>query len=163
MNGRTTAVDDPTREGRNGRTYLSACLDSHVPLDLVIFMLGTNDLKAKYLPSPEVICQRMRDLVKITKALCSEYSPNGTKILVMVPAIPKRHAIYEDYHYDSLEPFARELVTLYETMSRQEEVYFLDASKHLESSELDGAHFEASVHLNFGEVVFNKMNDIFNN
>ena len=39
--GRTTVSDDPV-EGldRNGRTYLTPCLLSHRPLDLVVVMLA---------------------------------------------------------------------------------------------------------------------------
>eukprot|EP01013_Petalomonas_cantuscygni_P017940 TRINITY_DN35229_c0_g1_i1.p1 TRINITY_DN35229_c0_g1~~TRINITY_DN35229_c0_g1_i1.p1 ORF type:complete len:249 (+),score=26.92 TRINITY_DN35229_c0_g1_i1:59-805(+) len=43
--GRTTSVDDPHVPHKNGLTYLPPCLHSHRPLDLVIIMLGTNDLK----------------------------------------------------------------------------------------------------------------------
>ncbi|MEM8844821.1 MAG: hypothetical protein AAGB35_07230, partial [Pseudomonadota bacterium] len=43
--GRTTIFDDPILPDRNGLTYLPPCLLSHQPLDLVIIMLGSNDLK----------------------------------------------------------------------------------------------------------------------
>ena len=43
--GRTTVFEDPIDLGRNGRTSLPVCLASHNPLDLVILMLGTNDMK----------------------------------------------------------------------------------------------------------------------
>ena len=47
--GRTTVLDDPVGgEHRNGKKYLLPCLESHAPLDLVILMLGTNDLKVKF-------------------------------------------------------------------------------------------------------------------
>jgi lysophospholipase L1-like esterase len=50
--GRTTISDDPIEDGRNDKTYLLHCLMSHKPLDLVIIMLGTNDLKKRfYLPA----------------------------------------------------------------------------------------------------------------
>ena len=46
MNGRTTVFDDPTaEENRNGSVGLPIALKTHQPLDLVIIMLGTNDLK----------------------------------------------------------------------------------------------------------------------
>jgi lysophospholipase L1-like esterase len=48
LNGRTTVLDDPTKPFRNGKDYLIPCLDSHAPLDLVILMLGTNDLKHRF-------------------------------------------------------------------------------------------------------------------
>ena len=45
-NGRTTVFDDPTCfDNRNGATALPTLLATHQPLDLVIIMLGTNDIK----------------------------------------------------------------------------------------------------------------------
>ena len=37
--GRTTTLDDPKEEGRNGKTYLIPCINTHNPLDLVNLML----------------------------------------------------------------------------------------------------------------------------
>ena len=48
QNGRTTVHEDPIVQHRNGRTYLPPCLESHKPIDLVVLMLGTNDLKAMF-------------------------------------------------------------------------------------------------------------------
>ncbi|MGQ4600382.1 GDSL-type esterase/lipase family protein [Nocardia sp. R6R-6] len=48
LGGRTTDLDDPDRDDRNGRKYFQPCLRSHSPLDIVVIMLGNNDLKAKF-------------------------------------------------------------------------------------------------------------------
>ena len=48
LNGRTTVWDDPLMDGRNGKEYLTPCLASHAPLDSVIILLGTNDLKGRF-------------------------------------------------------------------------------------------------------------------
>ena len=45
MNGRTTAFDDPEKPLRNGCRELDHELQEHKPLDLVVIMLGTNDMK----------------------------------------------------------------------------------------------------------------------
>jgi len=45
-NGRTTVFDDPTTlDDRNGANVLPVMLSTHQPLDLVIILLGTNDIK----------------------------------------------------------------------------------------------------------------------
>ncbi|PSR66616.1 hypothetical protein C8258_18915 [Nocardia sp. MDA0666] len=48
LGGRTTDLDDPDRDDRNGRKYFQPCLRSHSPLDIVVVMLGNNDLKTKF-------------------------------------------------------------------------------------------------------------------
>ena len=160
LNGRTTGLEDPAREGRNGAAYLPACLDSHVPLDLVVFMLGTNDLKKKFNSVPEIICGRMQKLVQITKERCAEPPPCKTQILVMAPVIPRFQYLYEDLRHPEIESFARRQVGLYETMCQDEKVHFFDASAHLEASSLDGAHLEARVHQEFGKAVFGRIRQI---
>ena len=55
LGGRTTVWDDPIDEYRNGKHHLLPCLWSHMPLDLVIIMLGTNDLKGR-------VCRRATDI-----------------------------------------------------------------------------------------------------
>ena len=45
LNGRTTNVEYPDIQGRSGTSYLEPCLYTHSPLDLVIILLGVNDLK----------------------------------------------------------------------------------------------------------------------
>ena len=52
LNGRTTSFEDELRPGRNGATYLDPCLHSHGPIDLVVLMLGTNDLKIRFQATP---------------------------------------------------------------------------------------------------------------
>ncbi len=63
LNGRTTVHDDPI-EGvyKNGKHYLIPCLESHRPLDLVIMMLGTNDLKMRFSLPPSDIARGVEAL-----------------------------------------------------------------------------------------------------
>ena len=50
LNSRTLISNDtrPGKEGKNGYEYLIPCLDTHDPIDLVVIMLGTNELKKTY-------------------------------------------------------------------------------------------------------------------
>src|SRR5262249_21377656 len=48
LSGRTTDVEYDERPGANGRPYFVPCLQTHHPLDAVIIMLGTNDLKTQF-------------------------------------------------------------------------------------------------------------------
>ena len=48
LGGRTTVFEDPIEEDKSGKAYLQQCLHSHKPIDLIIVMLGTNDLKIRF-------------------------------------------------------------------------------------------------------------------
>ena len=48
LNGRTTVWEDPIEGDKVGKRHLPVLLQSHAPLDLVVVMLGTNDLKMRF-------------------------------------------------------------------------------------------------------------------
>ena len=45
LSGRTTCFDDPIHEGLSALSYITPCLKSHEFVDLLVIMLGTNDVK----------------------------------------------------------------------------------------------------------------------
>jgi len=101
LGARTTMFDDPRPElpGRNGLTMLPTILDTHVPLDMVILMLGTTDTKPMMQTSSEDIGEGMRKLITTIKEfkLVNDYTP--PKILVIVPPIVKDDAEFASTIY----------------------------------------------------------------
>jgi lysophospholipase L1-like esterase len=72
LNARTTDVADPTLPlitgaGLDGSAYLPAALASQEPLDAVVIMLGTNDLKAQFNRTPERIAEGAANWSRIVK------------------------------------------------------------------------------------------------
>ena len=66
QNGRTTVHDDPTAIApRNGRKALLTLLESHKPIDWVVLMLGSNDLKTVYHVPPGDVAAGAGLLVKM--------------------------------------------------------------------------------------------------
>ena len=61
--GRTTIFEDPLRDNRNGSRMLPALLETHQHADLIIVMLGTNDCKAAYGASAEMIGKGIEKIV----------------------------------------------------------------------------------------------------
>ena len=87
LNGRTTVWDDPI-DGthKNGSRYLLPCLESHAPLDLVVIMLGTNDLKRRFGVPAEDIARGAARLVGIVRqSMCG---PRGDAPQVLLVAPP---------------------------------------------------------------------------
>ena len=87
-NGRTTIHDDPIEGWKNGYDYLKPCLNSHRPVDVVILMLGSNDLKKCFKLSAKEIAEGAEALVREIISFTSykqEYVP--AIILVSPPVI----------------------------------------------------------------------------
>lgn len=68
LGGRTTVFDDFSAVAdRNGARVLPTLLDSHKPLDLVVIMLGTNDLKEYINGSAFAAAMGVKRLVEIVR------------------------------------------------------------------------------------------------
>lgn len=85
LGGRTTVFDDPLHEGLRGLDYLTPCLRSHRPVDLLIFMLGTNDVKDRFAASAGCIAIGMQRLVDYAKFVDC-WGGKQPNILVIAPA-----------------------------------------------------------------------------
>jgi lysophospholipase L1-like esterase len=86
QNGRTTVWNDPLEGGyKNGLTYLPACLESHHPIDLVILMLGTNDLKARFSLTALDIALGAERLVQVIQSSVWGADGRAPAVLLAVP------------------------------------------------------------------------------
>ncbi len=84
LSGRTTVFDDPVHGNLAGLDYITPCLMSHEPVDLLIIMLGTNDTKDRFCASPEVIGIGMQRLIRMAQStLC--WPAKGPNILLVCP------------------------------------------------------------------------------
>jgi lysophospholipase L1-like esterase len=154
MPGRTTLRDDPI-EGpeRNGRTYLLPCVLSHKPLDVVVIMLGTNDLKARFHASAWEIGESVGALVKIVqKAGVGRNEGVPEIIMVAPPPILKHLPNHSDILAGGYEK-SLELSKRYQVVAEREGVGFFNAGSVIESSKFDGFHFEPEAHEKLGRSI----------
>ncbi|RBP42537.1 lysophospholipase L1-like esterase [Roseimicrobium gellanilyticum] len=152
MNGRTTVLDDPVIQHRNGRAYLPACLESHKPIDLVVLMLGTNDLKVMYNLPPSEIAAGAGQLVKLIKQSESGPKAGAPRILLVSPALVGDFSRVPDIaekFVDAMEK-TRRFPVLYEAIAQQHGCAFLNIQPHAKASDWDGLHFEADQHTSIG-------------
>jgi len=151
LNGRTTISDDPVEGAeKNGRTYLSPCLQTHRPLDVVVIMLGTNDLKARFNKSPWEIAQGIGVLVDTVKASGAGRSGGTPRIIVVSPP-PTRDAIpLHTEMFIGAQPKSKELARFYRAVAEEREVDFFDAGSVIESSFHDGFHLDPEAHSALG-------------
>ncbi|WP_245196775.1 SGNH/GDSL hydrolase family protein [Labrys sp. LIt4] len=149
--GRTTIRDDLI-EGthKNGRRYLAACLESHRPLDVIVLMLGTNDLKARFSAPPEDIAAGVDILAGIIAATPNLDQPPA-KLLIACPPPIRVVGCLGPLFAGGVEK-SQALPSLYEAVARKHGAEFLDTGKLIEVSPVDGIHYEAEAHLILGQV-----------
>ena len=160
LSGRTTVWDDPIEGDKNGKTQLPPILYTHRPLDLVVIMLGTNDLKMRFSVPAYDIANGAGVLVDIVNK--SGCGPNGSAPQVLLVAPPPVAtlkgffaAIFEGAAAKS-KLFAQE----YARVAQEKGCHFLDAGSVIVSSEQDGIHLDAPEHGKLGRAVAAKVREI---
>jgi lysophospholipase L1-like esterase len=153
LNSRTTVWDDPIDgEGKNGRVYLMPCLDSHAPLDLVVILLGTNDLKKRFSLSAYDIAGGAEVLVKTV--LASTAGPGGAapRLLLLAPPPVGRLSDFAEM-FEGAEAKSRRLGARYRQIAELHGCKFLDTAEVIVSWDLDGIHFAPEEHGKLGRAV----------
>ncbi|MCS7119678.1 MAG: SGNH/GDSL hydrolase family protein [Candidatus Bathyarchaeota archaeon] len=160
--GRTAICDDPIENGRNGKTYLLPCLRSHRPIDLVIIMLGTNDLKKRFSLSAFDIAAGIGVLIDIVEGSNCGRGGRAPKILVLAPPPLRRPSElkkgltevdqFEETFGDGIEK-SRKLSKYIERIAKERGCEFFNTSTIIQTSEVDGVHLDREAHLALGRTV----------
>lgn len=152
LNGRTTVWEDPIEGHKNGQTYLTPCLNSHRPIDVVVLMLGTNDLKARFgLPAGD-IARAAGQLCDIILQSDAGHDGRHPQLLLMAPPPLARLTEFEEMFEGGTEK-SQQFCDRYGAVAKEKGVDFLDVGSVIHTSDIDGVHFEADAHHSLGVAV----------
>lgn len=158
LGGRTTDVDYSAgdRPGRNGRTYLVPCLLSHEPLDVVVLMLGTNDLKRQFHRSPDEIVAAVGRLMDDIAAHAVDQENTPVRIVLLSPAVLDDRVTALDpenpiYDAESVAK-SRELAPRLRALAEARGAVFADAAQVAKVGD-DGVHLDRDSHRAMAELV----------
>jgi lysophospholipase L1-like esterase len=145
LNGRTTVWPDPVEgEYKSGKSTLIAILESHHPIDLVVLMLGTNDLKHRWgLPAWD-IASGAQTLVEMIQA--SKFGPEGGSPQVLLVAPPPTCAAGTGFEelFAGSDQTSQRLGHFYRQVAAEVGCGFLNAGDYIVSSPQDGIHLDAT-------------------
>ncbi|MEQ1900474.1 MAG: SGNH/GDSL hydrolase family protein [Devosia sp.] len=148
LGGRTTIHDDWYADAdRNGARILPTLLTSHGPLDMVIIMLGTNDIKHVHGHTALEASYGMRRLVQIVRAhAASDKQPVPEIIIVAPPAALEGTTHPEMTLHFGPEAIAasRDFAKWYKRRAEEEGVGFFDAGSVAGTDPRDGIHLDAA-------------------
>lgn len=161
LNARTTTFDDPFEGAhKNGKPYLLPCLESHHPIDLVIIMLGTNDLKHRFGLSAHDIASGAGSLLDIV--LSKPLGPGGRPpqtLLICPPPLAKLDLLADMFTGGTEK--SHEMTAHYRTAADRRGSHFICAADHIHCSDTDGIHLDSDQHALLGAAVAAKIGSIF--
>jgi len=152
LNGRTATLEHPWVDGRSGRSYLLPCCRSHMPLDLVIVYLGTNDLDDRYNLSTADVAEACASLAKVVQyAECGR--DGGTPPVLLVCPPPIRATGPDAAEYETMAAKSRTLGARFAGAAEAVGAELLDLDGVVRYAEEDPIHLDADAHRALAEAV----------
>jgi hypothetical protein len=160
--GRTTNIDDG-KDGihLNGSSVFKSSLLANSPIDMVLIMLGTNDLKKRFNREPEGVANGIEDLITIAQSTFSGvgswHDQNLPKVIILCPpslghlAINSRWSNYDEWK-GAFEK-SQSLYNSYEKVCSKKKVQLIDSNFLIKSSDQDPIHWSKSSHQIFGKEI----------
>ena len=148
LGGRITVKEDEVEGDKNGKRHLPVLLHSHRPLDLVIIMLGTNDMKYRFRMSAEDIAKGAEELGEIVENYPYGEYYHVPKVLLVSPIHIKpgiEHSPYTGFTEDAVE-VSHQLGEYYRQVAEKHNWMFLDAATVASASDRDKLHMETEDH-----------------
>jgi lysophospholipase L1-like esterase len=145
LNGRTTAYDDHLADcDRNGARILPTILETHYPLDLVIIMLGANDMKPFICGNAYGARQGMERLAELVRQHAYGFDAPAAQVVLVSPP-PLCETPDQDFaaSFDGGMAESKRLAGLYKAAAGELGVAFFDAGSVAKTTPLDGVHLDA--------------------
>lgn len=169
LSGRTTDVRDPTAPmagaGLNGADYLPAAIAAHLPLDLVVIMLGTNDTKAQFKRTPFEIALGAGHLISIVQASANMfgggwYSYPAPKVLLISPPPMAAQTVFSDaFEGDVGVQRSKGLAAAYGAVAKAAGVHFFDAGSVIRTDGVDSVHLTADAEHKLGDAMVGQIKE----
>ena len=163
QNGRTIANPDPWEWGTKcGMDQILPILESHMPMEALVIMLGSNDLKSKFgLPAPD-IAGSLQNMLKSVRGHLRYYLNNpDLKILIIAPpALGDNFAsspFAEFFDADSVVQKSKDISKWFELVAGQFGCEFLDATIQVTAGDVDSLHLSPEGHAKLAELVYQKL------
>lgn len=160
LNGRTANERDEDEPYLNGRDYAPACLLSHRPIDILIVMLGTNDVKVRYKKTADMIADSVYSLVSYMEDVLRMHQPENFSIIVVSPkAIDERAVNDGTFDYDSVKK-SGSLGMLLEKKVKDKNWIYIDANTEEIKLSYDGVHLSKEGHAGLADIIEKNINHI---
>jgi lysophospholipase L1-like esterase len=162
LNSRTLDSEDlrPGKEGRKGSETLIPILDTHDPVDLVILLLGINELKDTFEKSVQEVGTIVEEkFIKVILNRKSQFRETTPKLLLVAPHNIDISKKYAADRYSRSQNKSKQMTQIYEEIAKRNSCRFLDSSKIVQPGE-DGVHLDKDNHEMLGQEMYKKVLEI---
>lgn len=160
LRARMIAGENSFFPDRDGLAQFPSIVGSHLPVDLLVILLGSNDCNAKANKSPQEIASALKGYSPILKNWCEFLSVPEPKLLIVSPP-----HVDEAYYDEAMTRIfgegagqrSKELAPFYEQVAENINAAFLDAAKVCQPAAGDGIHLDPENNLRLAEALYEKV------
>jgi len=158
LSARTTDIDDldHPEELRNGKKYLIPCLNSQIPLDLVVLFLGTNDFKSRYNRQPEDTAKSIEAMIELIGSMTYVHETIPPKVILICPALIDSNERDLFQKYEGAEAKSLKLSELLTELSKKLNLPFIDMTKEFRAV----GHLNEEEHRKLAELIAEKIKSL---
>lgn len=165
VNGRTTVWDDPFAEYRNGLAGLGYVINSVRPVDLMIVMLGTNDLNYTnaygYYKGMSLLAGRIMNGDACYPGTEPVFREEAKLLLVSpIHLNPDVRVRRPEIHMADKYEESLKMAAYTELLARELGAFWMDASEFAGAEEMDCLHMDADNHEKLGRAIAEKVKTI---
>ena len=132
-------------------------LETHLPLDFVIIMLGTPDLKEMMNLSAEEITKEMKDMIQLIKNFRTLDTTQTPQILLIVPPVINETADFASKMFIGGTEKSKALIATYAKLAESENIMYLNPTDNISVDPSEGIHLGEESHAILAELVFQKI------
>lgn len=149
--------------------YLCGCNDifysmnKHLPLDMIIIMLGTNDHKHNYHLSNADIVEGLSKCISRVKLSARTYNLKIPKIMLVAPAPINNYLLQGPFS----DMFGKDSIKLSEELSKEIEALankkgclYMEAGRYITNGASDGVHLDQNGHIKLAELLAKKLREV---
>ena len=156
LNGRTTVFEDPNDDWKKGVDYIKGILCTHRPVDYLVIMLGSNDMKTIFNASPDDISAGLNEIVQKAEKVMDMKQGYVPKILIVSPPEITSDVLTGPFcgSFDQAAvDKSRRLSEYFKRVADKHGCGFLDAKQYIKPSVTDGLHLDEAGHRGLAEVI----------
>ena len=162
LNGRTTDSDWENDDVKNGIRHLETILRSHRPLDVVVFMLGSNDCKDELGKDADRIAEGMEKLILKTKTILKEKQGYVPVIIVVSPPLIREEVADGPFAFEFSQRsvvVCKGLSSAYRELCLKHGCIFADAAG-ADVAVPDGLHLSSKGHEDFADILYRTISSL---
>jgi lysophospholipase L1-like esterase len=154
LRGRMTNGDNPYFPDRDGYQQFPAILSSHLPIDLLIIFLGTNDTNFRANKSADQITQELESYLSLTKEVAQNMNMvSPSQIMFIAPPVISEATSQEKGMFNGAKSKCIELCKLIKSMAEKNDCQYFDANEVVNTCEEDGIHLDAESNIALGKAL----------